>query len=98
MKPRTKLILGNVATGVYLASALLAAVFTISLASFEGGPASMGYAAIFVLLFVVAAGSVTGIAAAGCWGDRKKAVFIAAVAWPFPIVFSAAVARALFFT
>ena len=98
MTSRAKLILGKIAVGVYLVSALLAVAFTVSLARSPGGPASQGYAAIFVLLLIVASAAIGTIAAVGSWKEKKKIVYVGAVAWPLPIVFSVVVMRALFFT
>ena len=76
--------------------ALLAVAFTISLASFPGGPASMGYAAIFSLLIATASVAVLSIAALGCWRQKRKFVYFGAIAWPLPLIFTAFVAHALF--
>jgi hypothetical protein len=97
MTSGAKLILGKIAIGVYLVSALLAIAFTVSLAQFPGGPVSQGYAVIFVLLLIIAFTAVVTIAAVGGWKEKKKIVYIGSVAWPLPILFSAAVVRALFF-
>jgi membrane-associated phospholipid phosphatase len=97
MNSDTKTILGKVATVLYLTSAVMAVVCTISLASFPGGPASMGYAAMFVLLLVLALLAVVTIAAVGRLKEKRKIVLIGAIAWPLPIIFSAAVLRALYF-
>ncbi len=96
MTARTKRILSNLAIGVYVVSALLAVTFTISLASFPGGPASMGYAAIFLLLIPAASVAVLSIGVLGCWRETRKFVYFGAIAWPLPLVFTAFVAHALF--
>lgn len=95
MNAPAKLIIGRVAAWTYIVSAVLAVVFTISFFDFPGGPATMGYAVVFLFLLACAVGAVASIAAVGAWKEKKKIVFVGALAWPLPIYYSTLIVRAI---
>lgn len=96
MKTQAKSTIGRLATWAYITSAVLALILTVSYFRSEGGPVVMGYAVIFICLLVFALCAVGSIAAVGAWKEKKKIVYVGALAWPLPIYLSALVVRAMF--
>jgi small-conductance mechanosensitive channel len=96
MTTRAKSIIARLATWAYVLCAALSVVFTISYFRSDGGPQVIGYAVVFLLLFLCAVCAVGCIAVAGAWKDNTKIVCFGALAWPIPIYLSALVIRAMF--
>jgi hypothetical protein len=95
MKTQAKSIIGHLAAWAYVVCAILAVAFTVSYFRSEGGPQVMGYAVVFIFLFFCAVCAIGSIAASGAWKEKKKIVFVGALAWPLPIYLSALVVRAM---
>jgi len=96
MKTQAKSIIGRLATWAYVVCAVLLSLSPSVTFAPRVAPQVMGYAAVFILLFFCAVCAVGSIAATGAWKEKKKIVYLGALAWPLPIYLSALVVRAMF--